>query len=78
MALRSKSLRYLEPTGFLGFCILTAIMIGSIIDASPGYPLYFQPEIYLFRTDLCGKEFNSTNENILADLDTWEYGSSCK
>ena len=53
--------------------------VNQIINQElPVIPLYFQPEIYLFRSDFCGNKWDGSNENILADLDTWEYGSSCK
>ena len=53
--------------------------INQIINQDlPVIPLYFQPEIYLLRSDFCGNIRDAANENILADLDTWEYGLSCK
>jgi len=53
--------------------------VNQIINQElPLVPLFFQPEIYLFRSDFCKNGLNATEESFLANLDTWEYRSSCK
>jgi peptide/nickel transport system substrate-binding protein len=44
----------------------------------PIFPLYFKPEIYLSRPDLCRNEQNGALEIDLGELDAWDIGSLCK
>jgi peptide/nickel transport system substrate-binding protein len=53
--------------------------VNQIINQNlPVIPLYFKPEIYLSRSDLCRNGQNDGLEINLSELDSWDIGSSCK
>ncbi len=53
--------------------------VNQIINQDlPIIPLYFKPEIYLSRTDLCVNGQNEVAEISLGELDVWDIGSACK